>query len=291
MDKPVTISELLVGANQLFSLPDIYFQLNEMLRDPRFSAADFGKVIAKDPALSARLLRMVNSPFYEFQSKIDTISRAITVVGFDELYNLIIATCVVDQFDKIPCELVDMTSFWVHSVHCAVVARLLAKQSSILQSERLFLIGLLHDIGSLVLYRKMPDKSREVLLAADNDRRLLADFEKEIIGFTHAEVSSQLIKSWDLPESLYEPIAWYLNPDFAMSHQLETNLLHIATQLVNNTERGVPVEQAVNEIAESVLSTVNLTQEQLIAVMQLASSEFLEVFDLVSPSKTVVVQC
>lgn len=285
MTAPVSVKELLAGANQLFSLPDIYFQLNEMVRDPRFSMSEIGKVIAKDPGLSARLLRLVNSPFYGFQSKIDTITRAITVVGIDELYNLVVATCVVDRFDNIPSELVDMTAFWMHSVHCGVVARLLAKKSLVLHSERLFLAGLLHDIGSLVLYQKMPDQSMKVLLAAGHDRRLLADFELELIGFTHADVARELIKNWGLPESLYEPIGCYLNPENARLHKLDSYLLNIAARLVDGSERSVPTERAADEFSEHILEQARLNRPQLVAVMERSTAEFLSIFDLVAPNK------
>jgi HD-like signal output (HDOD) protein len=285
MRAPITMEELLGGTNQLFSLPDIYFQLSEMIRDPRFSVNDIGKVIAKDPALSARLLRLVNSPFYGLQSKIDTISRAVTVVGSDELCDLVVATCVVDRFDRIPCELVDMTAFWMHSVHCGVVARLLAKQSMVLHSERLFLAGLLHDIGSLVLYQKMPDESRQVLQAAGHDRRLITGYELEIMGFTHADVSRELIKSWGLPQSLYEPIGNYLNPDDAPLHSLDAYLLNMAARLVDGRERAVPGEQTVEEFSSLALAAVRLKRPQLLAVMEQATTEFLAVFDLVAPNK------
>lgn len=284
MNAPIALKDLLTGANQLFSLPDIYFQLSELLHNPRSTSADIGKVIAKDPGLSARLLRLVNSPFYGFQSKIDTITRAITVVGIDELYNLVVATCVVDRFDRIPCELVDMTAFWLRSVHCGVVARLLARHSLVLHTERLFLAGLLHDIGSLLLYQKLPELSGKVLLATGHDRRLLADFEQEIIGFTHAEVSSELLKSWNLPESLYLAIANYLQPELASQHRLDAFLLNIATRLVDGSERGVPIARLVEEFSAEFLAGARLNRTQLVSVMEQASEEFLEIFDLVAPN-------
>lgn len=276
---------LAAGVTELFSLPDIYFQLSEMIRDPRFSLADIGKVIAKDPGLSARLLRVVNSPFYGFQSRIDTISRAITVVGVDDLYHLVVATCVVDGFGKIPCELIDMTAFWMRSVRCGVVARLLARQSMVLHSERLFLAGLLHDIGSLVLYQKMPDESLRVLLATGRDRRLLADFEREIIGFTHADVARELIKNWGLPESLYEAIGCYLHPDSALVHKLDAGLLNLAARLIDGCQQGRPVEDIVEEFSEQALGVVRLNRSQLITVMEQADAEFAQVFELIAPEK------
>lgn len=279
------VRKLLTGSNQLFSLPDIYFQLREMIHDPRFSLPDIGKVISKDPGLSARLLRLVNSPFYGFQAKIDTISRAITVVGVDELYHLIIATCVVDKFDNIPGELVNMADFWMRSVQCAVISKLLAKRSMVLHSERLFLAGLLHDLGSLVMYREMPEESRQALAASNYDRRLLPDIEREIFGFTHAEVGGELIRDWGLPESLSEAIACYLDPETARLHRLDAYILNIAIRLVDANQRGEPAEQAAEEFTEHVLAIVRLHREQLTAVFEQGAEEFLAVFDLMAPNK------
>ncbi len=280
-----TLQSLVDGAIELFSLPDIYFQVNEMISDPRFSVENIGRVIAKDPALSARLLKVVNSPFYGFQAKIDTVSRAIVVIGIDDLKNLILATSVVDKFNKIPCELVDMTTFWMHSVNCGVIAKLLAKESLVLHSERLFLAGLLHNIGSLVLYHKMPNESLKVLLAADNDRNLIGGLEQEIIGFNHAEMSGELIKSWGLPESLYEAIACYLNPAAAQVHKLDAYLLSLAAFLVNASDQGLVIEDVIDELDQRQFSLIHLKKDQILGVVHQAESDFSQLFELMAPNK------
>lgn len=279
MKKFASASAVVAEVKDLFSLPDIYFQLNEMVRDPRYSMADIGAVIGKDPALSARLLRLVNSSFYGFQAKIDTISRAIAIVGIDDLYNLLVATCVVDRFSKIPADLVDMTAFWMRSVHCGVVTKLLGKQCASLNTERLFLAGLLHDIGSLVLYQVLPEHSSRVLLSIQQDRRLLAGFEQEIIGFTHADVGRELLKSWGLPESLYEIVGSVLGPDA----KLDAQLLWLAARLIDDREFGRPIEQTLVEIPDQTLATMRLTREQIEQVMQQAGVEFLDVFEQLLP--------
>ena len=283
--KPSAIKELIDGSDELFSLPDIYFQLNEMIRDARFSLADIGKVIAKDPALSARLLRIVNSPFYGFQAKIDTISRAIAVIGIADLTNLIIATTVVDRFGKIPGELIDMTSFWMRSIQTAVIARLLAKHSAVLHTERLFLAGLLHDLGSLVLSQKMPELYHRVLLAADHDRRLQAGFEQELIGFTHAEVGRELLKSWGLPESLYETIGCYLDPSEAQVHKLDSHILHMAALLAGSGVHADGVQGTVESFSEQSLILVRLDRAQIVAIMASVDDEFSQIFELLGPNK------
>jgi len=276
---------LIAGAVELFSLPDIYFQVSEMISDPRFSIEDIGQVIVKDPALSARLLKLVNSPFYGFQAKIDTISRAIIVVGIDDLKNLLLATSVIDTFNKIPCELVDMTAFWMSSVHCGVTARLLAKESSVLHCERLFLAGLLHNIGSLIFYHKMPETSLKVLLAAANDKNLIGGLEQEIIGFNHADLGGELIKSWGLPESLYETISCYLTPEVAQAYKLDAFLLSLSVYLMNALEQGILPEDVIVTLNLGRFSLIRLQKDQILAVVEQAETEFSLVFELMAPDK------
>jgi len=270
----------------IFSLPDIYFQMSEMMGDPRYTAVDMGEVIAKDPGLSIRLLKIVNSSFYGFQAKVDTISRAITIIGVDDLKNLVLATSVIDEFNEISVELVDMTDFWMRSVRCGVIAKLLAKESSVLHCERLFLTGLLHDIGSLIMYCKVPEKSKEVLLAAGSSRLLFGVIEKQILGFTHANVGEELIKSWGLPESLYEAVGCYLEPEMALVHKLDAYLLNLAAQLTDiPLQGGETAEYVLSGFTEEALSIMRLDAGLIAKVIDQAEDEFSQTFELMMPNK------
>ncbi len=269
----------------LFSLPDIYFQVSEMISDPRFNAKDIGEVIGKDPGLSVRLLKLVNSSFYGFQARVDTISRAITIVGVEDLQSLVLATEVIDKFSQVPGELVDMTDFWLRSVQCAVIAKLLAKESAVLHCERLFLAGLLHDLGSLLLYYEMPDESREVLLAMAGDRRLIGGLEQEIIGFTHAEVGAELMRLWGLPESLSEAVGYYLNPELAQAHKLDAYLLCLASRLAEFSQQDDFDGGVLAEFSDEALSIIRLDVKQVVNVLKKANEEFAQVFELMVPGK------
>ena len=119
-------SDLLKGVVSVSSLPGVYLRLSNVVGDPRSSASDVGRVIADDPGLTARLLRLVNSAMYGFPSKIETVSRAISIVGTQQLQDLALATSVIRLFANMPQELVTMESFWRHSVACGVAARALA---------------------------------------------------------------------------------------------------------------------------------------------------------------------
>ena len=281
----LTPQDLIEDSLEIFSLPDIYQQVAEMINDPLFTAHDIGLVIAKDPGLSVRLLRIVNSCFYGFQAKVDTVSRAITIVGVEDLKSLVFATSVIDKFSDVPAELVDMTDFWLRSVNCGLIAKLLAKESVVLHCERLFLTGLLHDLGSLVMYYKVPDKALEVLLAADYDRRLVGVLEKEILGFTHADVGAQLIKTWGLPESIYEPVGCCLSPEVALIHRLDAYLLCLASRLVDAGGQDVLIESIMAEFSEQELSIMRLDLHSVEKVMQQAGEEFSQLFELMAPNK------
>lgn len=213
---------------ELASLPAVVMRAMELLNDPHTSASDIGAVLSQDPALSARLLKIVNSAFYGFPSRIDTVSRAITIVGSLELTDLILGSSAIDVFAKLPNQLINMQKFWEHSLYAGVVARILARQLRAPNTERCFIMGLLHDIGSLVMYRQQPDKSRQALELANEQSTPLHLAEHEVFGFDHGEVGAELMCAWNLPESFVEIAMHHHQPSAAERYRLETATIHLA---------------------------------------------------------------
>ena len=148
--KQDSIVALLDDVEGLVSPPDVCLRLFELIHAPTTGAKDIAAVVGVDPNLTTRLLRIANSSFYNFSRKIDTISRAVTVIGTAELYQLVLSVSAVKTFANIPNELVKMETFWRHSVYTGLLARALAIRANVLHPERLFVSGLMHDIGSLV---------------------------------------------------------------------------------------------------------------------------------------------
>jgi len=197
---------------ELASLPNIYFQISESLRNPRSSAAYVAEVISKDVALAAKLLRMVNSPFYGFAQKIDTLSRAVTIVGTTQLTNLALGLSVISVFEGIPEKSFTLKEFWFHSVACGILARLLAARVGLEGDEKFFVAGLLHDIGRLVMLRNHPRRASEVLSLAASGRKSLVDVEKSVWGCTHADIGGRMLRKWGLPDFLAEMVANHHGP-------------------------------------------------------------------------------
>ncbi|MGR9100586.1 MAG: HDOD domain-containing protein [Gammaproteobacteria bacterium] len=279
--KDLTPSSLVNGSIKLFSLPDIFIQITQLVNDPHSSSGDIGEVLSKDPALSARLLKIVNSSFYNFHARVDTITRAITIVGVEDLQNLILATSVIDKFKNIPSELVDISHFWIRSINCGIFSKLIAHKNSVLHAERLFLAGLLHDIGSLVLYTALPEVMMEVLLAANKDSRLVPQMEKEIIGFDHAEVGGELIKAWKLPDSLYEAVRYHLTPELSCGHQLDTHIVNMAYHLCIANTQGVSLQEIIDEIPEETFRFLGMDESTIIKIMEMATDDFAKVFEVI----------
>ena len=157
------VSELLRGNDNIPSLPTIFYQINEAVGDPRSSMRDIAQIISADQSLSARLLRLVNSAFFGFPSKIDTISHAVTIIGTKQLRDLALATTVIQMFKGIPNDLIQVKSFWQHSIGCGIGSRLLASFQKMANVEHFFVSGLLHDIGRLILYSNKSEDARKAL--------------------------------------------------------------------------------------------------------------------------------
>ncbi|MES9970515.1 MAG: HDOD domain-containing protein [Candidatus Thiodiazotropha sp.] len=277
----MTPQQLVIEIESLVSLPDVCVKVNRLIDAPNYSAATLGDIISQDTDLSARLLRLVNSAFFNLKAPVETISRAITVVGTSELRNLVMATTAARIFTGIPGDLVDMAEYWRYSITTGVVAGELAKRCNVLHSERLFVMGILHDIGRLAIYLKMPEEARDVLLITGGDTSLLPDAENDVLGFNHMDVGEALLRKWKLPESIVSVVAYHHRPAATKFHQLETSLLFLATTLASAEMDGIELLEAVELVDPIVWKLTGLEPEHLESVMQQTPQKVLEIMDVV----------
>jgi len=222
----------------LVSPPDICIRIFELIESQTASTKQLGDVISQDPNLSARLLKIVNSPYYHFSSRIDTISRAITVIGIRELSSLVLAVSATKTFSNIPNELVNIDTFWRHSIYTALIARELAQRCDILHPERLFVAGLMHDIGSLIIYNRVPDVARAMLIQAEGNEQALYKLENELISTNHAQIGGVLLDTWMLPKILRDAVMFHHEPELCETAPVESSIVHIAEALANSSIIG-----------------------------------------------------
>ncbi len=225
-EKP-TCADILKKELGLASLPTIFNEIVEAVKSPKSSAAHIAEVIGKDPSIASRLLRLVNSAFYGFQSQIDTLSRAVAIVGTIQITNLAMGIAVTTSFKGIPEEHLDLRAFWEHSIAVGVMARLLASHARVTGEERLFVAGLLHDIGRLVMVRNCPDRAADAVRRAMASGKPMDDVERVVWGFSHARLGSLLMHEWKLPEGLRKAVDMYHVP-FKADAEVEAALIHVA---------------------------------------------------------------
>lgn len=222
----------------LVSLPEVVIRINELVDDPGSSAEDIGRAVSQDAGLTAQLLRLANSAMFGMSRQVETVGRAVAVLGTRQVRDLTLGITAARAFAGIPNDLVSMGSFWHHSVLAAVAARHVAEHSRRGRPESAFVAGLLHDVGQLVLFNKRPSESREALLMTidapgEPDLHLC---ERSILGFDHAAVGGALARKWRLPVSLQECIEFHHEPERAVQHPVDVAVVHIANSLAVLTE-------------------------------------------------------
>ena len=282
---PTSPADLVSGVVKIVSMPEVCIRVNDMVDDPHYSSADIGEVILRDAGITARLLRIVNSSFYGFPSRIETVSRAVTIVGVRDLRDLILATSAVDVFAKIPSELVDMASFWQHSIYTAVTSRILASRCHVLHTERLFVSGLIHDIGKLIMFNRLPEQMRDALYIAGDNLDAVADAEREVIGYTHAEVGAELASLWNLPPSIIEAVRCHHAPETARDFILEATLISLANTLSNGVTMGQNAEEQAARVEPFIWATLNIDDSMIGEVVEESQIQFEEACNILLPAQ------
>jgi HD-like signal output (HDOD) protein len=234
----VTPQDLVSRNVRLVSLPEVCMQVQALPDSPYTTAGDIGDVVGKDTALTTRLLKLVNSAYFSLPRKIDTISRAVSMIGMRELRNLTMAASAAEVFSRIPSDLIDMAAFWQHSVYSGLVARNLAQRCNVLHSERLFTAGLLHDVGRLLMLMKLPDEIGNAETMRQESGRDICAIERELVGFDHAEVGQALLRHWNMPPNLCTSVLYHHNPQDAHDAHLEAALLHVANQVAHTAQES-----------------------------------------------------
>ncbi|MGE4298330.1 MAG: HDOD domain-containing protein [Desulfovibrionaceae bacterium] len=242
---------------KLGSLPMVFHKLVEAVNDSRSSSSDVAEVISHDTDLSAQLLKVVNSAFYGLRSKIDTISRAVAVIGSNQLISLAMGFSVITFFKGIPDELINMRAFWTHSIACGVAARIISSYHNTPNTERFFVTGLLHDVGRLVMYKLLPGPSRAALEAARSRGVFLHEAERDVFGFSHDKLGGVVLKKWKCPVSLEKNVRYHHNPNSA-PNKLEASIILMADFLANAMEQGTSGEVLVPTLPPPVWQTLGM---------------------------------
>lgn len=273
--------QLVKGLTKVASLPSIYFKVEEALADPKSSNKLLADILSEDTALTGRILRLANSAFFSFPGKVDTITQAIIIIGTHQLRDVVLASSIVAAFKDIPAEVVNMDSFWRHSIACGVTCRILAALRRDANIESAFVGGLLHDIGRLVLYKSTAAAMAQLIEQCGRQNRLLYEAEKERFGFDHAHLGGLLLQEWRLPRRHVETTTYHHAPHKPREFAAETAMVHIADIIANAMIEGTSGEHLIPPLGKQAWESLKLGPDNVDFIVSELNSQYSVAVDFV----------
>jgi len=225
-------NRVIENLKELPTLPTVVAQLMMTLNEPTSSARDLERLIANDQAIAARLLKLANSAFYGLPGKVTSLSRAITLLGFNTVRSMVLTIGVVDKFSgQSGGRYFDRGEFWEHSLSTAMASKLLGSKDSSFSSEEAHLGGLLHDIGKVIMDSQTPGQFQRAMRQVSENGMEELDAEVKFVGLGHDEIGSLAAEQWRFPEFLKTVIEYHHRPDDAPAHNDIVNLVALANTI------------------------------------------------------------
>jgi putative nucleotidyltransferase with HDIG domain len=225
------------------TLPTIVFELNQQLEDPETSIATVSETIEKDQAMALKILKLVNSAFYGFKSRISDVKAAVVLLGFNAVRNAIISISIIQTLPKnILFQDFEMDAFWRHSLAVAVTSKNIAQKSGLESPENCFVGGLLHDVGKVILAQYFQDLFVKVWTYMQNESVCFHEAEQHELPIDHAVIGAYLAERWALPEGLIEAIRWHQNFKSEIPNANFVMIIYLANILVNSYDENPDCE-------------------------------------------------
>ena len=276
-------SELLQEFTTVPTLPEVYCRVRDVVDDPTVTMDDLAEALQLDPILVARLLRMANHPPYGASRQVDTVARAVHLLGKQVINEFVAGTTVGRTFAGMPVHLMDLSKFWRKSVYCALLARMIAQSCGVDDRTQSYMAGLLRDIGHCVLYQSVPQRAQSALIEAGYLEASLAEVEQSNIGCDFAEVGAELIRSWGLPLRLEQAVRCQLSPKDAGEFILEASIVHLAGCVADYEELDSSRRPATVPFSSHAVAATGFVPANLPTLLTEAQTQLQEILVMVQP--------
>ncbi|NLY40497.1 MAG: HDOD domain-containing protein [Desulfovibrionales bacterium] len=260
----------LLAVKDLPTLPEVLHEVSVLLEDPNSSTDQISKVISRDQVLSAKVLKMVNSPIYGFPGRIGSIQHALVLLGFNVIRGIIISTSVFDAMNE------NMKGLWEHSVGCALACSTVARTIGCKDPEEYAVAGLLHDLGKVVTAVQLPKVRAQIdELVKDKDLSYRAA-ETEVLGFAHDRINMWLCSHWNLPPNLKEGLSYHHRPMSASLYPKVAQVVHLGNFMVRLFGVGSSGDDQISALDEGVLEALGITPKIFGEIMDVLESEYVD---------------
>ncbi len=249
-------------------LDPAYARIDKLIRHGQPAELSISSILAEeDPAISMMLLKLVNSPMYTLTGPAKNVADAVRLLGQEPVRDLVLAVCMSRILGRESPDIVTKQAFWTHSIACGIAARSLARHLKVQNIERFFLAGLLHDMGSLLMYGYISEKALMKILRERHEKGPLYLLEEEILGYDHAEVGACFAESLGLPLWLQEAIHYHHAPQATPHFSLESAAVHVADIIVNAMKYGTRGEFMVPPVSPAAWDALQLSPAILKSVI------------------------
>ncbi len=265
----------ILSVDNLPTLPPVLDEVTKMIEDENTSPKQIADVISKDQVLSAKVLKMVNSPVYGFPGRITTIHHALVLLGINVIRGIIISTAVFDVITS------SMVGLWEHSLCTSTISKIIAEQINLKDPEEYAIAGLLHDLGKVIIAIQLPEEKKEIEEVQKKEDISYLEAEKKILGFGHDRVNAWLCDHWKLPLPTKEALAYHHNPSLAKFYPDFANVVHVADCISKVLEVGFSGDEIVPLLQKKSFLSLGLTFKKLAKIMDQVLENIIEVLTFI----------
>lgn len=263
----------------LFALPEGYLRVKQLMDSDTASLDEIAEVILLDPVLSSKLLKLANSAIYSLPFQVESVSKALLVLGKTQVYNLVLSIGIASACSKVDTSAIDLERFWEQSINAALIAKFIAQQCQLKPADRYYVAGLLHNIGEMVVLNHNAQQANQCQQYNAEIRPW--QLQQNLLEFTYAECGAELLHLWQLPDSIVEPVALQNSSHFDPKNKAQL-IIHLAARLAlaNQHPDIYNTRQLVDPF---VLELLNLTQQDIIRAIDFCNTEGLFLLSVLNP--------
>ncbi|MCL2670154.1 MAG: HDOD domain-containing protein [Syntrophaceae bacterium] len=247
--------------NALPAAPGTFKKISQVIGKPGLTLDEISRFVIGDPALTSKILKMVNSAAYGFPGRISSVSHAIMLLGLNVVKGLLLGVSVFEIMQK------NMGGLWTHSLAVAAVSRAIAQKKGIKDPEEVSIAGLLHDLGKVIFLLEYQPLYEEAMTLAASRKIMIAEAELTCFQETHATIGAWLAKKWHFPLSLAEVIGCHHKPGAASQAPMETAIVHFADILVRARGVGYAGDPLVPVVNPNTFQKLALQEADLLEVL------------------------
>jgi HD-like signal output (HDOD) protein len=244
------------------TVPSVLKQLSTIIENPKISLNEISHFVSKDPALTTKILQMVNSALYGFPGRISSVNHAVMLLGLNVVKGLLLSVSVFEIMHKA------MIGLREHSIGVAIASKVIAQKKGLKEPEEVFVAGLLHDVGKVILILMYPDEYDKAVKESETSAIAIFETERNHFSETHAAVAGWLSEKWHFPKKLCDCLANHHRPQVSTLAPLETSIVHMADILVKARGIGFSGDNLVPELNPQAHEILNLTEADLREVLK-----------------------